>query len=361
MASGCLVLYTVPTIPSDEGKFTIRVADNCFVDVPIDRLGANETEDGFPTVGHLVEAALTIASELGVDNIALDRANEYSLQLADEVGRLSSSTIFEAGVKDRIRKVALRFPSSITPPSGGLCGLTGLPMAPKYASDWLCVKVWNPSSNGIARGDAASVKVGSNQVSLLFECGNRTKSFEVQHAIVNEGQGAREWQNVPPKNISWESGEYYRLTVNGLKPETTYSFRVRAVTADLLKSQWSKANKTVITALETGYEFGEGAGVDHTMPKTPKRQRTKESKGKAPAAAPSTPTAASKRPSAASSSDEPTECFMDKVKRLKVMFDLDDSLPLPQALKKANESMGLPDEGTFPDQVEALLRILFGK
>jgi len=52
--------------------------------------------------------------------------------------------------------------------------------------------------------------------------------------------------------------------------------------------------------------------------------------------------------------------FKDKVIRIKHEFGIADGLPIPAALTRANELMGLPSSGTLPAQVDALMRALFG-
>ena len=55
----------------------------------------------------------------------------------------------------------------------------------------------------------------------------------------------------------------------------------------------------------------------------------------------------------------PTENFITKVARVKAQLSIAEGKPVREALREANELMGLPDEGTLPAQVDALLRRIY--
>ncbi len=47
-----------------------------------------------------------------------------------------------------------------------------------------------------------------------------------------------------------------------------------------------------------------------------------------------------------------------QVGQIKAALTLDPAMPLPAAIKEANSQMGLPNEGTLPDQATALMAAL---
>ena len=47
--------------------------------------------------------------------------------------------------------------------------------------------------------------------------------------------------------------------------------------------------------------------------------------------------------------------FAEALSYVKAQLALDDALPMKTAIRQANELMGLPNEGSAPDQVQALL------
>ena len=55
----------------------------------------------------------------------------------------------------------------------------------------------------------------------------------------------------------------------------------------------------------------------------------------------------------------PTETFITKVARVKALLGIAEGQSLREALREANELMGLPGEGTLPAQVDALLRRIY--
>ena len=55
----------------------------------------------------------------------------------------------------------------------------------------------------------------------------------------------------------------------------------------------------------------------------------------------------------------PTETFIIKVARVKALLGIAEAKPVREALREANEWMGLPDDGTLPAQVDALLRMIY--
>ena len=55
----------------------------------------------------------------------------------------------------------------------------------------------------------------------------------------------------------------------------------------------------------------------------------------------------------------PTENFITKVARVKAELGIAEAKSVREALRQANEWMGLPDEGTLPAQVDALLRRIY--
>ena len=50
----------------------------------------------------------------------------------------------------------------------------------------------------------------------------------------------------------------------------------------------------------------------------------------------------------------------DALSHVKAQLALDDALPMETAIRQANELMGLPNEGSAPDQVQALLEAVGG-
>jgi len=60
-------------------------------------------------------------------------------------------------------------------------------------------------------------------------------------------------------------------------------------------------------------------------------------------------------PAAATTAAAPVATLAEKVARIKQELGLDESLPLPAALKAANEAMGLEPEGVIAEQVSSLL------
>jgi len=55
----------------------------------------------------------------------------------------------------------------------------------------------------------------------------------------------------------------------------------------------------------------------------------------------------------------PTENFITKVARVKALLGIAEGKSVREALREANEWMGLPGEGTLPAQVDALLRMIY--
>ena len=55
----------------------------------------------------------------------------------------------------------------------------------------------------------------------------------------------------------------------------------------------------------------------------------------------------------------PTETFITKVARVKAELGIAEAKSVREALRQANEWMGLPDEGTLPAQVDALLSRIY--
>ena len=72
-----------------------------------------------------------------------------------------------------------------------------------------------------------------------------------------------------------------------------------------------------------------------------------------PASAAADPPAAIAGPSA---SHHGEESFPSKLGRIKEQFHLDASMPIRASIEEANALMGLPNEGTLPQQVDAVLR-----
>ena len=55
----------------------------------------------------------------------------------------------------------------------------------------------------------------------------------------------------------------------------------------------------------------------------------------------------------------PTETFIIKVARVRALLGIAEARPVREALREANELMGLPGEGTLPAQVDALLSAFY--